>query len=90
MQFKLMLMLSIAAMIPGYVGALTFEEEGGAIMSMLSSLNRVDLSKSDWKSTGPTAEDIRAGNEAAAKSSSFFAKRDLGGKAERCSGKGLY
>jgi len=80
MQFKFMLMLFFVAMVPGYVGALTFEEEGGAIMSMLSSLNRVDLSKSDWKSTGPTAEDIRAGNEAAAKSSSFFAKRDLGGK----------
>ena len=71
-------MLSVVAMISGDVGALTFAEEGQAMMDGLNAAK--GLSKADWEPTGPTAEDIQAGNEEAAKAQGFFARRDLGGK----------
>ena len=62
-----MLILSIVFMIPGYVKSVDI-------------LNRIKNEKSNpnWESTGPTAEDIRAGNEQADKAERLFARREFG------------
>ncbi|MBS1988000.1 ankyrin repeat domain-containing protein [Candidatus Dependentiae bacterium] len=81
MKFKLILIPSMVVMMTGYAWAQTFEEKGQAILSRIN--REKELPKSDWEPTGPTAEDIRAGDEAAARAARFFAKRDLGSKLNR-------
>lgn len=87
MLFKLMLMLSILGMIPRYIAATTFEAEGKAIMGCLEAADKKSL-VADWVPTGPTAEDIQAGSEAAAKVEGLLKKRDLGGKLRPAVAKG--
>ncbi len=78
MPFKLMLMLLIVAMIPRYVGALPFDDfeaEGEAISEFFNKRSPED--NVVWIPTGPTAEDIKAGHEEAAKLEGLVKKEHL-------------
>jgi ankyrin repeat protein len=92
MQFTMLMLSIIVAIIPEYVGAQTFEEQGQAILNRI--YNNTSQSQFEWKPSGPTAEDIQAGmnqvcqDEEELKVRNEFANRELGNKLKRAVEKG--